>query len=62
MKGVITMKDWYWDESIKNMVFEDEKGDKYKGKAHDVAKRKVYSVEIEPADSKDGYINIIRWL
>ncbi|MBA7633686.1 hypothetical protein ES703_41257 [subsurface metagenome] len=62
MKSVITIKDWHWDESIKNMVFEDEKGDKYRGKAHHVVKGKVYVVEIEPTHSKDGYISIIKWL
>ncbi len=62
MRVVITIKDWYWDESIKNMVFEDESGDKYKGKAHNVVKRKVYGVEIELTDSEDGYITINRWL
>ncbi len=62
MKRFITIKDWYWDESIKNMVFEDEKGDKYKGKAHNVVMGKVYGVEIEPTHSKDGYISINKWL
>jgi len=42
MKSSITIKNCYWEESIKNVVFEDEKGDKYKGIAHNVTKRKVY--------------------
>ena len=41
MKSVITVKDWYWDESTKNVVSENEKGDKYKGKAHNAVKGKV---------------------
>ena len=62
MKGVITIKDWYWDESIKNMVFEHQNGDKYKGKAHNVIKGKAYGLEIETVYPVNGYISINKWL
>jgi flavin reductase (DIM6/NTAB) family NADH-FMN oxidoreductase RutF len=60
-KSSIEITDWHWDESVKSMVFEDEKGHKYKGKTHSVVIGKVYRVEIESTPSKDGYISISRW-
>ena len=61
MKSFIEITDWHWDESVKSMVFEDEKGHKYKGKTHSVVIGKVYGVEIESTPSKDGYISISKW-
>ena len=62
MKNAMKIKDWYWDDSIKNMVFEDENGDKYRGKAHHVVKGKAYSIDIDAIPSKDSYPSILKWL
>ena len=62
LKSSIKITDWYWDTSIENMVFKDKEGQKYKGKTHSVVIGKVYTVEIESTQSKDGYISIIKWL
>jgi len=62
MKSFIQIKDWYWDESIKNMVFTDANGQKYKGNTHSVVIGKKYPVEISDTDSTDDYISIIKWL
>ena len=62
MKSFIQIKDWYWDENIKNMVFTDENGQKYKGKTHSVVIGKKYPVEIDHTHSTDDNISIIKWL
>tara|TARA_B100000315_G_C14176562_1_gene407010 strand:+ start:203 stop:337 length:135 start_codon:yes stop_codon:yes gene_type:complete len=43
------------------MVFEDEKGSKYKGKANNAVKGEVCGVDIEPTHAGDGYIGINKW-
>ena len=62
LKSFIQIKDWYWDANIKNMVFTDENGQKYKGSTHSVVIGKKYHVETDDTHSTNDYIRIIKWL
>jgi len=62
MKHPLKLVDWQWvPGSNKEMMYKDDRGNWYVGKAHEVTIGKIYMVELSEGRLKDGYYHIIKF-
>jgi len=62
MKKVLILTDWKWvPGSTKEMMYKDDKGNWFVGKASNATIGKTYIVELSEGQSADGYYHIIKF-